>query len=165
MMRPSLTWQTLAEVEREQVLNALRHTSGDWPSAARLLGVSLRRLRLRVKKYAAAGFEVSDFEAASCSGVSFVQNLGGSRKKSPKTADDALRRTERGDFESNSRPGSCAAPVKQPTVDLPRSNTLRWGALAQGIYCFRRLLARLPSWLMKDAGISPSSLIRRSGHR
>jgi hypothetical protein len=152
MMRPSLTWQTLAEVEREHVLNALRHTSGDWPSAARLLGVSLRRLRLRVKKYAAAGFEVSDFEAASCSGVSFVQNLGGSRKK-------------RGDFESNSRPGSCAAPVKQPTVDLPRSNTLRWGALAQGIYCFRRLLARLPSWLMKDAGISPSSLIRRSGHR
>ena len=27
------------------------------------------------------------------------------------------------------------------------------------------LLARLPSWLMKDAGISPSSLGRRSGHR
>jgi hypothetical protein len=112
MMRPSLTWQTLAEVEREHVLSALRHTSGNWPSAARLLGVSLRRLRLRVKKYAAAGFQVSDFEAEGFSGVS--------------TADDALRRNEHGDFESKSGPGSCASPVKQPTIDLPRSDTLRW---------------------------------------
>jgi hypothetical protein len=39
----------------------------------------------------------------------------------------------------------------------------RW--LRNSAFHGKRLLARLASWLMKDAGISPSSLDRRSGYR
>jgi hypothetical protein len=50
-------------------------------------------------------------------------------------------------------------------VAIKTGENVRFGILVARSQKGVTLLARLPSWLMKDAGISPSLLGRRSGHR
>jgi DNA-binding NtrC family response regulator len=49
---------TVADVERELVLQTLARCNGNRTHAARVLGVSVRTLRNRIKLYAARGIDV-----------------------------------------------------------------------------------------------------------
>lgn len=49
---------TVAEVERELVLQTLASCNGNRTHAARLLGVSVRTLRNRIRLYTARGIDV-----------------------------------------------------------------------------------------------------------
>ncbi len=55
---PSLVGRTVAEVERDLILETLRHTSGNRTHAALLLGISIRTLRNKLRDYAGAGLSV-----------------------------------------------------------------------------------------------------------
>lgn len=55
---------TVAEIERELVLQTLTHCNGNRTHAARVLGVSVRTLRNRIRLYAARGIEVPAHGAA-----------------------------------------------------------------------------------------------------
>ncbi len=48
----------MSDVERELILQTLRHTSGNRTHAATMLGISIRALRNKLRDYAAAGAEV-----------------------------------------------------------------------------------------------------------
>lgn len=48
---------TLRQAEQELILRALKQTDGNRSQAARLLGISLRKLRYRLKEYREAGLE------------------------------------------------------------------------------------------------------------
>jgi DNA-binding NtrC family response regulator len=50
-----LVGRTLAEVERELILETLKHCLGNRTHAAHALGISIRTLRNKLNEYAAAG--------------------------------------------------------------------------------------------------------------
>ncbi len=54
----ALVGRSVAEVERELILETLRHTLGNRTRAAELLGISIRTLRNKLRAYAEAGIEV-----------------------------------------------------------------------------------------------------------
>jgi two-component system response regulator FlrC len=53
-----LVGRTLLEVERRLILKTLEHCHGNRTHTARLLGISLRSLRNKLRDYAAAGMPV-----------------------------------------------------------------------------------------------------------
>jgi two-component system, response regulator FlrC len=59
-VRPSgaVVRRTLAEVERDLILETLRHCLGNRTHAAQILGISVRTLRNKLQGYAAAGLAV-----------------------------------------------------------------------------------------------------------
>jgi two-component system, response regulator FlrC len=54
----SLVGRTVAEVERDLILETLRHCLGNRTRAAAVLGISIRTLRNKLNDYAAAGVAV-----------------------------------------------------------------------------------------------------------
>ena len=55
---PLLIGATVGEVERELVLQTLARCNGNRTRAARVLGVSVRTLRNKIRQYAADGIDV-----------------------------------------------------------------------------------------------------------
>jgi len=55
---PLLIGSTLGEIERELVLHTLVRCNGNRTHAARMLGLSIRTLRNKIRLYAAWGIEV-----------------------------------------------------------------------------------------------------------
>ena len=55
---PLLIGSTVGEVERELVLQTLARCHGNRTRAARVLGVSVRTLRNKIRQYAAEGIDV-----------------------------------------------------------------------------------------------------------
>lgn len=53
-----LVGATVGEVERELVLQTLARCNGNRTRAARVLGVSIRALRNKIREYSAGGFDV-----------------------------------------------------------------------------------------------------------
>lgn len=56
----TLTGQTVEEVERELVLRTLAQHRGNRTSAARVLGISVRTLRNKIRSYQARGIAVPE---------------------------------------------------------------------------------------------------------
>ncbi|GBD43062.1 Transcriptional regulatory protein ZraR [bacterium HR40] len=54
----TLVGRSVAEVERELILDTLRHTLGNRTRAAHLLGISIRTLRNKLREYAEAGIPI-----------------------------------------------------------------------------------------------------------
>ncbi len=61
----TLVGRTVADVERDLIMDTLRHIAGNRTHAATLLGISIRTLRNKLRDYAGAGASVpaSSFEA------------------------------------------------------------------------------------------------------
>jgi DNA-binding NtrC family response regulator len=57
---PLLIGSTVGEVERELVLQTLGRCDGNRTRAARVLGVSVRTLRNKIRQYSADGIEVPE---------------------------------------------------------------------------------------------------------
>lgn len=57
---PLLIGATVGEVERELVLQTLGRCSGNRTRAARVLGVSVRTLRNKIRQYTACGIDVPE---------------------------------------------------------------------------------------------------------
>jgi DNA-binding NtrC family response regulator len=55
---PLLIGSTVGEIERELVLQTLARCSGNRTRAARVLGVSVRTLRNKIRQYLAEGIDV-----------------------------------------------------------------------------------------------------------
>ena len=55
---PLLIGSTVGEIERELVLQPLARCNGNRTRAARVLGVSVRTLRNKIRQYSADGIEV-----------------------------------------------------------------------------------------------------------
>ena len=55
---PRLIGATVGEVERELVLHTLARCDGNRTRAARVLGMSVRTLRNKIKEYSAGGIDV-----------------------------------------------------------------------------------------------------------
>ena len=55
---PLLIGSTVGEIERELVLQTLARCDGNRTRAARLLGVSVRTLRNKIRQYSAEGIDV-----------------------------------------------------------------------------------------------------------
>jgi DNA-binding NtrC family response regulator len=55
---PLLIGSTVGEIERELVLQTLAHCNGNRTRAARVLGVSVRTLRNKIRLYSADGIDV-----------------------------------------------------------------------------------------------------------
>ena len=53
-----LVGRTVADVERELILETLKHCLGNRTRAASVLGISIRTLRNKLNEYAAAGVAV-----------------------------------------------------------------------------------------------------------
>jgi two-component system response regulator FlrC len=51
--------RTLAEVERDLILDTLKHCRGNRTHAANILGISIRTLRNKLNEYMAEGYAVS----------------------------------------------------------------------------------------------------------
>ena len=58
---PLLIGATVGEVERELVLQTLARCDGNRTRAARVLGLSVRTLRNKIREYAADGIEVPPY--------------------------------------------------------------------------------------------------------
>jgi DNA-binding NtrC family response regulator len=56
---PMLIGATVDEIERELVLQTLARCDGNRTRAARVLGISVRTLRNKVREYSASGIEIS----------------------------------------------------------------------------------------------------------
>jgi DNA-binding NtrC family response regulator len=56
---PMLIGATVDEIERELVLQTLVRCDGNRTRAARVLGISVRTLRNKVREYSASGIEIS----------------------------------------------------------------------------------------------------------
>ena len=54
----SLVGRTVADVERELILQTLKHCLGNRTHAANILGISIRTLRNKLNEYSAAGLQV-----------------------------------------------------------------------------------------------------------
>jgi uncharacterized protein DUF1153/regulatory Fis family protein len=135
-------WRTLAEVEREYVLDTLRHCTGNRTRAARLLGISTRGLRLKIRQYGAAGFPIPE--------PGDTARAGETRTSSPKDdgdppaplgcpesagSDRHAARPQRGGAETEIHPARsktafprAAAPdgTLLTLSNLPRPDTRRW---------------------------------------
>jgi two-component system, response regulator FlrC len=61
-----LVGRTVAEVERDLILETLRHCLGNRTRAATVLGISIRTLRNKLNDYAAAGAEVPPPGGSNC---------------------------------------------------------------------------------------------------
>jgi DNA-binding NtrC family response regulator len=59
---PLLIGATVDEVERELVLQTLARCDGNRTRAARVLGLSVRTLRNKIRLYAASGIEVPTYQ-------------------------------------------------------------------------------------------------------
>ena len=57
---PGLVNRTVADVERELILNTLDHCLGNRTHAANILGISIRTLRNKLKEYGDAGIAVPE---------------------------------------------------------------------------------------------------------
>ena len=57
---PLLIGSTVTEVEQELVLQTLARCDGNRTRAARLLGVSVRTLRNKIRQYAAGGLDIPE---------------------------------------------------------------------------------------------------------
>jgi DNA-binding NtrC family response regulator len=55
---PRLVGRTVADVERELIIDTLRHCLGNRTHAANILGISIRTLRNKLKQYSEEGFAV-----------------------------------------------------------------------------------------------------------
>ncbi len=55
---PLLIGSTVGEVERELVLQTLRRCDGNRTRAARVLGLSVRTMRNKIRQYSADGIDV-----------------------------------------------------------------------------------------------------------
>jgi len=55
-----LVGRTVADVERELILETLKHCLGNRTRAASVLGISIRTLRNKLNEYAAAGVAVPE---------------------------------------------------------------------------------------------------------
>lgn len=55
---PWLIGSTISEIERELMLQTLAHCAGNRTHAARVLGVSVRTLRNKIKQYSAEGIDI-----------------------------------------------------------------------------------------------------------
>jgi DNA-binding NtrC family response regulator len=60
---PLLIGSTVGEVERELVLQTLARCDGNRTRAARVLGVSVRTLRNKIRQYSAEGIDVPGHHA------------------------------------------------------------------------------------------------------
>jgi hypothetical protein len=70
-----LVGSTVTEVERELVLQTLARCDGNRTHAARVLGVSVRTLRNKIRQYETMGLEVPDYDGhlrAHSSGSPFL---------------------------------------------------------------------------------------------
>jgi DNA-binding NtrC family response regulator len=56
----SLVGHTVADVERELILDTLDHCLGNRTHAAKILGISIRTLRNKLGEYTAAGIAVAE---------------------------------------------------------------------------------------------------------
>jgi DNA-binding NtrC family response regulator len=56
----SLVGRTLADVERDLILETLAHCAGNRTRAAAILGISIRTLRNKLKEYSAAGISIPE---------------------------------------------------------------------------------------------------------
>ena len=56
----ALVGRTVADVERELILNTLDHCLGNRTHAANILGISIRTLRNKLKEYGDAGVAISE---------------------------------------------------------------------------------------------------------
>ncbi|MFP4538614.1 MAG: sigma 54-interacting transcriptional regulator [Dichotomicrobium sp.] len=61
----SLVGRTVADVERELILETLRHCGGNRTQAADILGISVRTLRNKIRQYHEEGAEVPAFSRAA----------------------------------------------------------------------------------------------------
>lgn len=61
----SLVGRSLADVERELILETLRHCAGNRTQAADILGISVRTLRNKIRQYHEEGVEVPAFSRAA----------------------------------------------------------------------------------------------------
>jgi DNA-binding NtrC family response regulator len=61
----ALVGRTVAEVERELILQTLRHCAGNRTQAADILGISVRTLRNKIRQYHEEGAEVPAFSRAA----------------------------------------------------------------------------------------------------
>ncbi len=59
-MTRSLVGHTVADVERELILDTLDHVLGNRTHAAKILGISIRTLRNKLSEYGAAGIAVAE---------------------------------------------------------------------------------------------------------
>ncbi|WP_142848905.1 sigma-54 dependent transcriptional regulator [Telmatospirillum sp. J64-1] len=57
-MRARLVGRTVADVERDLIIDTLHHTLGNRTHAANILGISIRTLRNKLKQYMQEGFDV-----------------------------------------------------------------------------------------------------------
>ena len=57
---PGLVGRTVAEVERDLILDTLGHCLGNRTQAARILGISIRTLRNKLNDYVEAGIAVPE---------------------------------------------------------------------------------------------------------
>ena len=64
-MPAALVGRTVAEVERELILNTLGHCLGNRTHAANILGISIRTLRNKLKEYSEAGIPVPSTGSSS----------------------------------------------------------------------------------------------------
>ncbi len=58
MMTRTLVGQTVADVERQLILDTLGHCLGNRTHAANILGISIRTLRNKLNEYMSSGFAV-----------------------------------------------------------------------------------------------------------
>ncbi|MDI1229333.1 MAG: sigma-54 dependent transcriptional regulator [bacterium] len=58
--QPALVGRTVADVERELILNTLDHCLGNRTHAANILGISIRTLRNKLKEYGDSGLAVAE---------------------------------------------------------------------------------------------------------
>jgi len=61
----TLVGRTVADVERDLILQTLRHCGGNRTQAADILGISVRTLRNKIRQYHEEGAEVPAFSRAA----------------------------------------------------------------------------------------------------
>jgi two-component system, response regulator FlrC len=61
-----LVGRTVAEVERDLILETLKHYLGNRTRAANVLGISIRTLRNKLNEYAADGVEIPSANGERC---------------------------------------------------------------------------------------------------
>lgn len=62
----SLVGHTVADIERELILETLRRCQGNRTHAANILGISIRTLRNKLHSYAEDGMDIPPANGAAC---------------------------------------------------------------------------------------------------